>query len=1516
MGLLSTPLRMAQLATGVALLGGEAALRTGRNVAGAVVDVALAPVPGITALASDAAGMVVEALSGPPVRRTSSRGDRRWVEVRGLNGPDDERIAAEVLIFLKETPGVREAVINEATSRVVVTVAGDGPDARALAGIVAEAEEFAVGTPQRQLPTTLPGDDAALAARLLAAYVSTVGLGIGTAGAALRAMGLTRAVAAPFALAGASPTVRHRIQAHLGPDGTELAMALTSTVTGSLTLSVAGLANEAVTRWMLAAEAVTGRRSWERAEERLATEAFVSPSTVPTAPRDPDATARGIGDRYADRAAAVGLGAALGLGAYTRDSDLAGAAALTAIPRPIRSTREAFAISLGRRLTGRHGALILRPAVLRRLDVIDTLLIDPRVLYTDELSITLIDGVTPARRAKAWEAARAALADGTLTPGWHKLSAIPGAGRGGQALVSALRDPLASALVTEARRVGLRVITLDDDGLRSLGQGFDELTARTGSVDESLADALTALRDAGRRVAVLTASADLAARAAEVTVGLWRTDGPPPWGADLLLPDLAAAWRFIHALPAASLAAQRGVQASASASVLGALMLIPDVPGSGPGSVNLSALAALWTGYRLGAKVFDAPLPHPESGHDWYALPVDEVARLLPRPEHPVHIAADQAGGMAGALTPLHPVADAVGSVWSWAGDMVAAIREDLDDPITPILATGAAATALLGSPLDAAMVAGVLLLNTSISAQQSVHAEHVLGELLAVQEPQARRLLGAIGERDFEMLSAGRLELGDLFLVVSGEVIPADGRIVAAESAEADESTLTGESLPVSKSVDATPGAPLAERSGMVFAGTTLVTGRVTAIVTATGATTQMNRASAMQARKARKVGLQAQLTHITNKALPWSIAGGGAVGLLSLLRGNPIRQAAASGVAIGVAAVPEGLPLVVTLAQLSAARRLTESEVLIRNPRAIEAFARLDVVCFDKTGTLSENRLQVTAIRGVNGVEQADVLAAAADTVLPRTGKRIDHATDEAIRLKAAELGMTITDVDVHLPFQSDRPFAAAIVGNRLSVKGAPEAIIGALGVARDPLTPLIEEMAAAGLRVIAVADRYLTDAQVKAAAADSAKLAELCTAELIPIGVIGIADTPRPSARPLLEELQARGIGVRLITGDHPVTAKVIANDLGLTVSDAELMTGTEWELLTADGRIEAVKRAQVFARMAPEHKVQVVQALEAADLVTAMVGDGANDAAAIRAATVGVGLVASGSDTARTAADVLLLDGQIGALVDAIDEGHQLWRRVQAAVSMLVGHNLGEVSFALITSMLTGHPALSARQILLINMLTDALPAAALAVSPQLGNGLADFDEAALWRSIYLHGVSTTIGATGAWALGRMTGRPERAATVGLAGLVLTQLFSILSESHGPLVVATSAGTFVVMAGVITIPGVSNLFGCTPLGPVGWGQAALAAAGATAFAKVAPGAVEQVGEWLGDKLGSAGDAMMGATGQDRGDDDPEDVERAERRRQAEEEADESPAEQSAEDFVQETVPDIVTDIIEDL
>jgi Ca2+-transporting ATPase len=558
---------------------------------------------------------------------------------------------------------------------------------------------------------------------------------------------------------------------------------------------------------------------------------------------------------------------------------------------------------------------------------------------------------------------------------------------------------------------------------------------------------------------------------------------------------------------------------------------------------------------------------------------------------------------------------------------------------------------------------------------------------------------------------------------------------------------------------------------------------------------------------------------------------------------------------VSIAVAAVPEGLPLVVTLAQSASARQLTGSSVLIRNPRAIEAFARLDAVCFDKTGTLSENRLRVTSVHPLDGVTEADVLTAAVETMAIGEGLHIEHATDQAVCAAADEAGVRPSPFDVFLPFQSGRPFAAALVGRRLMVKGAPETLLNGLkssGGHRSDLRAALDAMAADGLRVLAVAERRLNPQQVAAATADPVALEALCRAELTPLGLLGLADTPRQGARALLEELQARGIGVKLITGDHPVTAAVIARQLGVEVAIGEVLTGSEWESMTAPERAEAVLRFRVFARMSPEHKVEVVHALESAGQVTAMVGDGANDAAAIRAASVGVGVVSAGSDPARMAADVMLLNGQIGGLVDALDEGEQLWRRVQAAVSMLLGHNVGEVSFALITSLLTGRPALNARQMLLVNMLTDALPAAAVAVSPQTQtDGLVHHDEAAIWRAVAVRGVFTTLGGTLAWAMAVPMLLPRRAATVGLIGLVLSQMMQTLSDSHGPLVVATNVGTVTMIGAIISTPGVSQLFGCTPVGPIGWGQAIVAALIAGGVATVLPRAID----WLVENLNAS-------------------------------------------------------------
>ncbi|MDQ2636238.1 MAG: cation-translocating P-type ATPase, partial [Actinomycetota bacterium] len=769
----------------------------------------------------------------------------------------------------------------------------------------------------------------------------------------------------------------------------------------------------------------------------------------------------------------------------------------------------------------------------------------------------------------------------------------------------------------------------------------------------------------------------------------------------------------------------------------------------------------------------------------------------------------------------------------------------NLGDPLTPILVTGAMASALLGSAFDAALVGGVLLGNAALSAEQQLHAERTLRRLLAVQVPPARRRVGPADDRREVQVQAANLRPGDIIEVRSGEVVPADARLIEADGVEVDESSLTGESLPVAKDTEATPGAPLAERACMLYAGSTLVAGTAVGIVTAVGSRSEMRRAMSMAPSKSRDIGLQPQLRRITSRALPWTLGGGAVVALLSMFRRTPLRDSVASAVGVIVAAVPEGLPLVATLAQLSAARKLSGESVLIRNPQAVEALARIRVVCFDKTGTLSHNRLQVKVLRAVEGFDESDVLRTAAATVVVKNGQRPDHATDEAVLRAAEEDGFPTADEPAAvLPFQSDRPFAASLTANRLQIKGAPEKITAALGQQNGQLAALLDELTADGLRVLAVAECELSDADARAAANDPVRFEQLCKCNLRPVGALGLADTLRPAAGNLLKELGNRGIGVRLITGDHPVTASVAAGDLGLDVDPDEVVTGDEWEDMSADERAEAVSEHMVFARMSPEHKIDVVQALERIDLVTAMVGDGANDAAAIRAASVGIGVAAEGSDPARTAADVMLLDGRIEALIDAIDEGNQLWRRVQSAVSVLLGGNAGEVCFALISALLTGRSVLNARQMLLVNMLTDALPAAALAVSPQSDRGQADRDEAVMWRAIAIRGAATTGGATAAWLMARMTGRQRRAATAAMIGLVSTQILQTLIDSHGPLVVATNVGTFAAMIGIISTPGLSQLFGCTPVGPFAWGQAISAALGATMISAAAPNVLARV------------------------------------------------------------------------
>jgi cation-transporting P-type ATPase I len=1427
---------VAGTAAETALLGGNLAANMGRSLLGAA--------PDVSALTRATVGVAIEAVGGPPARRYSSNGPRRWIEVRGLGSKHAPAIAADVLAAVRATPGVRQAYLNGTLARLVVTLdtgVADAPSTVQLCRIVADAERGNRVRAERRHPASLPGDDALLMARTVAATAATVGLGLSLTGSLLRLPRLPDLVAVPPTLADHLPRVRRELERRVGSEGADLLFGCVNAAAAALTLSPTAAAAEAATRTMLAAEAWNGRLTWTRREPELANRSL--PDDVAQAPRSSSSRPDGPAERYANRSGVVGIGAAVGVGLLSRNLDTAGAAALAAVPKPLRTVREAFGCTMSRGLTVRHDALVLRPGVLRDLDRIDAIMIDPRALYTDDLTVSRVLGVDNSARAHAWDAVRTALDNDGLKPGWHRLADIAGAGDVGEALISPIRDPFAGAVLTEARRSQPRIYSLDDDGLRSLAQGFDQLYPSDGSVDHAVAAAVAELKAGGATVALLTTSEMRAGHRSDVTIGVLRDRHPPPWGADVLVKELTGAWRLLHALPAARAATESAVRVSASASAIGALMLIPGVPGRSSASVNVGMVASLWFGYRTATKVLRDPLPEPETSHEWHGLPVGEVQRLLPRP---VDEDVTEQSAWRERLPAIRKLLDTGEASWGTIRDFVDEMRGDLADPITPLLATGAVASALLGSALDAVLVGSVLLVNAALSAEQQLHAESTLNRLLAVQEPPARRRVGPLDAQRREKVPTKRLRIGDVIEVHADEVVPADARLLQASNVEVDESTLTGESLPVAKQIQPTPGAPLAERTCMLYAGTTVVAGTAVAVVTAVGSRSEMRRALAMAPRKLHEIGLQRQLRHITRRALPFSVASGGLVGLLSVSRGTPLRSAVASAVTLIVAAIPEGLPLVATLAQLSAARRLTGASVLIRNPHSIEALARLNVVCFDKTGTLSENRLRVKAVRPLTGFTSGQVLDAALSTSYARHTHRVDHATDDAIHRAAGDpavrgdgsLPQPRTTRDAFLPFQSGRPFAAALVGTRLMIKGSPEVLSSALLHDDEPLTREIDEMAAKGLRVLAVAERQLGPDEASTAAADPDYLETLCTSGLTPIGLLGLADTPRAMASHVLNELAKRDIGVRLITGDHPATAAVIAEELGIDVTPEQVITGSDWEALSADQRTAAAASRVVFARMTPEHKIDVVQTLERAGLVTAMVGDGVNDAAAIRAASVGVGVAARGSDAARTAADVVLLDERIEALLDALDEGQQLWRRVQSAVSMLLGGNLGEVCFAMITTIVTGKSVLNARQMLLVNMLTDALPAAALAVSPQTGTDEVDRDEAAMWRAIGIRGAATTIGATMGWLMASVTGTPRRAATVALIALVGTQLAQTLVDSHAPLVVLTSVGSLAALAVVVSTPGLSQVFGCTPVDPFAWGQALLAATGSAALSAVAP------------------------------------------------------------------------------
>ena len=1450
----SFPLRAVALSLQAtsALVG--ASVHTAASAAGSLGTVATTGLTMAAIPVREGVKALSEGLPAPTLTRHSWRGrGRAWVEVRGLDGPDGAELGRVVVDAVRARSDVKSVSVNRPLSRIVVTLTNDQFSLRDLCRDVDEAEKRwrASGSVEQRRsdtrPKPLPGDGLLLATNALGVGATAVGVSAAVAGRLLRWPRLFTGVEAVVVAVDYQPRLRRLLEDRIGHSATDAVLSVAMVTAHVLELSPASLAVDLAMEILKATEYQAEARAWLRYEPALARHAEHSETHPPSRPVP---LPEGPVERHARRSALVQVIGTAAVGTFTRNLEMASTATLVTTPKATRTTRESFAAALGQGLADQHSVLPLRPEKLRWLDRVDTLLVDPRVLCTDALRVVRVRGADEDELSPSWNRAQLLLEKKGLRAGWHP---VPGLSRNGseagvEALIGLTHDPLASAVLAEARRAGLDLISVGVDDLGELQPAFDELRPlQRASIDNALAATLTDLQQSGRTVAVVSSSGAQALSSADVGLGVMPNSDaePPPWTADLILSELGGVWRLLNAIPVAKSASRRGIEIATGATALGALLMVPGVRGRGPGPVTTGAAAGLLSGYLMARRVLREPTPLPAPIHDWHAMSIEQVRKMLPPPDdeqtqEPRHGIATR------AMETAQRGAELTGRPRQAVWQFLKAVRAELSDPLTPVLALGSAASAVLGSPVDAVLVGSVLTGNSMLAASQRLRAESRLNELLAQQIPPARKVtFEPDGSPVYTDVLAAQLRPGDVIEVRTHEVIPADARLIEEEDLEVDESTLTGESLPVEKQVEATPGAELAERRCMLYGGTTIVAGTAVALVVAVGADTQARRAAELVSSELPQIGLEHQLSQLTNRAFPVSATGGLLVSGLGLLRGKGLRQAVASGVAITVAAVPEGMPLVATLAQAASARRLTNYGALVRVPRSVEALGRIDVVCFDKTGTLSENRLRVSQVHPAAGYSRDEVLRCAAHAAPDANGGPQIHATDRAIIEAAQSVNGSsplaeASEVTAHLPFRSGRSFSASVFGDELTVKGAPEVVVAACNDVGPDIDNAVRQLAAEGLRVIAVARRRLTPQQAQLVAEDEDAIADLAGGELSFVGFLGLSDTPRAEAPALLAALTEREIGIRLITGDHPITATAIARELGMSVTADEVISGADWDALSRKDQERVVTERVIFARMSPENKVQVVQTLERVGKVCAMVGDGSNDAAAIRAATVGIGVVARGSDSSSVSADVVLVDARIEALLTAIDEGRELWRRVQAAVSVLLGGNAGEVAFAIIGAAITGNSPLNTRQLLLVNIFTDALPAAALAVSKPSGPVQTEGrgpDQQALWQAVAIRGTTTAAAATAAWVMAGFTGRPQRASTVALVALVSAQLGQTLLDSRTPLVVLTAGGSLAVMGTLISIPGVSQLLGCTPLGPLAWAQALGSAGVATAAVAVA-------------------------------------------------------------------------------
>jgi calcium-translocating P-type ATPase len=931
-----------------------------------------------------------------------------------------------------------------------------------------------------------------------------------------------------------------------------------------------------------------------------------------------------------------------------------------------------------------------------------------------------------------------------------------------------------------------------------------------------------------------------------------------PAGADVLAPDLIALGDFIDAGTRRDRAVRDGVALSAVCNALGLALSLQGPLGLHvafiPGYV--AALAAMGLGLlRLrGGHRPEAVLgylndPRPER---WGHRSVPSVLRAFHTRE------TGLSSAVAARRQRPRPAAEG-------REELLAALGKQFRAPTMSLLAGGACLTLVLGQPLNTAIISTTLSINVLAGLWQERQRSQGGEAVQRLGAPKAR----VLRDGATVTLSATSVVPGDVLVLMQGDRVAADARLIAAEGLEIGEATLTGESMPVVKGPH-----EAGDHNRIVLEGSDVTVGMGRAVVVAVGRHTRLGAtAAAMNATGERESPLGARLARVLRVALPVAVTGGFITGAAELFHtGGALTQMITLGVTTALSTIPEGLPILAGVGQATVSRRLARRNTLVRRLAGIEALGRVDVACTDKTGTLTEGRLSAclvddcqheAAFPGPLSEELRKVLLVGA-LACPHPDDPLillPHPTDCALIRAAHDAGLSDAlraPRDEEIPFDSMRRHSAARVAGRLCIKGAPERIIPRCAhmrgqplddAGRGELLERANRIAERGLRLLMVAegpaDTPLNDPQ-----------------GLTALGFVAMTDPLRASAPGAVARCQQAGIRVLMLTGDHLGTARTIGRQSGLfTAQFGEALTAAELHDLSVAELDQRLERVAIVARASPVDKVRIIESLRRRGHIVAMTGDGVNDAPAVRLADVGVAMGRTGTEAARQAADVVLVDDDFAHLAEALVEGRSFWRNMRHALGLLLGGNAGEMGLYVgVTSAGFGAP-LTATQILLVSLITDALPSLAIAMRPpQQRNlsllareGLAGMD-ASLPRDTVRRGLATGLPSLGAFLWTQATAGTVEARAVTFASIICSQLAQTVDVGHAHGMLSRSTllavgGSLAALGLAVGVPPVGGFLGLVAPSAQGWGTVAASSAAAVVLSRsIGMAGQIRLREWL--------------------------------------------------------------------